>query len=374
MATERLYYSDCYVTQFDAQTVTLSVDGLRVALDRSAFYPASGGQLSDRGSLGGIAVLDVTDDGDVVTHVLASPILAGPVHGRIDWRRRFGFMQQHTGQHLLSSVFHSLFGFETASVHLGEESATIELAVGSVTESQIREAEAQANALIAENRPTTISFEEEPEGLRKSSARSGTLRIVNIAGIDKSACGGTHVRQLGEIGALLIRETEKIRGNTRLAFVCGSKAIQRAREDFDLLTEAGRAFSRPLEDVPAAVRGLQESAKDSAKRLKVLSAELAGYRGRATYEAAEQGDGGIRRHWAKRDGLDDSTRAEAQAFTACGSGIFLATAGAAVLIASSAAGIHCGELLKQFGRGGGTASLAQGTAPEPGLLAAALGL
>lgn len=367
--TERLYYSDCYLTQFEATTQSVSGEGLRVVLDRSAFYPTSGGQLFDTGTLGGARVVDVVDDGDVVTHVLATPIAAGMVRGEIDWARRFVFMQQHTGQHLLSAVFHELFGFATASVHLGEAGGTVELAAGAVSETQLREAEARANAVIVENRAVGIAFEENPEGLRKASERTGPLRIVSIAGLDKSACGGTHVKQTGEIGALLLRRAEKIRGNTRVEFVCGSMAVRRARMDFELLTAAGRAFSRPLEEVPAAVGALQEAAKDAQKIVKSLTLELAGYKGRALFAAAAGG-----RHWEKLDAVDDATRALAQAFVGCGKGVFLATGGGAVLVASSDPAVHCGNLLKQFGRGGGTAALAQGSVADIGPLAAALGI
>lgn len=375
MTTERLYYSDCYLTQFDAQAVSISEDGRRVTLDRSAFYPASGGQLCDFGELGDARVIDVVDEGEQVVHVLASPIAPGPVRGTIDWARRFEFMQQHTGQHLLSAVFASLFGYATASVHLGEESATVELETGSLSGAELREAETLTNAYITENRAVSIAFEENPDGLRKASERTGPLRVVTIDGIDKSACGGTHVRHLGEIGVVLLRKTEKIRGNTRLEFVCGFKAVRRARQDYELLSAAGRAFSRPIEEVPAAVLSVQEAAKDATKQRKALSLELAGYQGRALFAATAAGADGIRRHWERRDAMDDTVRAVAQAFTGCGAGVFLATAGTAVLVAASAdAGVHCGNVLKQFGRGGGTPLLAQGTVNEPGVLAAALGL
>lgn len=366
--TERLYYTDCYLTQFEAKTLSLAGEGLRVVLDRSAFYPTSGGQLFDTGMLDGARVVDVVDDGEHVIHVLATPIAEGVVSGQIDWTRRFAFMQQHTGQHLLSAVFHELFGFATASVHLGEEGGTVELAAGSVSEAQMREAEARANVVIVENRSVSIGFEENPDGLRKASERTGPLRIVSIEGLDKSACGGTHVKQTGEIGALLLRKAEKIRGNTRVEFVCGSMAVRRARMDFELLTAAGRAFSRPLEEVPAAVISLQESAKDASKQVKSLSLELAGFKGRALFAAAAGG-----RHWEKLGAVDESTRVLAQAFVACGPGLFLATGGGAVLVASSDPTVHCGNLLKQFGRGGGTAALAQGSVGDVTPLAAALG-
>jgi len=373
--TERLYYTDCYLKQFEARTNSVSGDGMRVVLDRTAFYPASGGQLCDLGELAGARVVAVEDDGDDVTHVLATPIGAGPVCGRIDWTRRFEFMQQHSGQHLLSAVFHELFGLATMSVHLGEDGGTVELAVGTVSEGQMREAEARANAVIAENRAVLILFEENPEGLRKASERTGPLRIVSIEGLDKSACGGTHVSRTGEIGSLLLRKAEKIRGNTRLEFVCGIKAVRRARLDFELLSAAGRAFSRPLEEVPAAVIALQEAAKDASKSVKTLSLELANYKGRSLFEGAVADADGVRRFWLRLDTVDERARATAQAFVACGSGLILVSGGGAVLVAASAdAGVHCGNLLKQLGRGGGSALLAQGSLEDAGPLAEALGV
>ncbi len=371
MPTDRLYYTDCYLTDFDAQAMATSEDGLRVTLDRSAFYPTSGGQLFDLGDLNGIPVVEVIDDGDTVTHVLANPLPPGPVHGRIDWPRRFAFMQQHTGQHLLSAVFHELFDFATVSVSLGESGGTVELATPALTDAQMRDAEARANAVIVENRPVSIAFEENPEGLRKASERTGPLRVVTIDGLDKSACGGTHVRHTGEIGCLFLRRQEKIRGNTRIEFVAGSMAVRRARQDFELLSAAGRAFSRPLEEVPAAVAALQESAKESTKQLKALALELAGHKGKALYDAAPPAP--VRRHWQKLDALDESTRALAQAFTAAGPAVFLATAPGVALVASSDPNVHCGNLLKQYGRGGGAPGLAQGSVPDPAPLAAALG-
>jgi len=363
--TERLYYTDCYLQSFHAEAA-VSDGGLRVCLDRSAFYPTSGGQLADRGTLGGSSVLDVIDEGDRVVHVVDSPVAAGRVEGQIDWPRRFAFMQQHSGQHLLSAVFHELLRLETVAVHLGEEYATVELASAQVSDSDLRRAETRANAVITENRPIGIGFEDaaSAEGLRKASDREGTLRIVTIDGLDKSACGGTHVHATGEIGSLLIRKTEKIRGNTRVEFVCGGHAVRRARADYDLLAAAARAFSSPLEDVPGAIAALQEMAKESAKSLKKAQLELAAYKGRELY-AESPG-----RYWMKADGpLDDAVRAVAQAYTAAGVGVFLATSDKAVLVASSDSSLHCGNVLKELlakagGRGGGNAALAQGSVPE----------
>jgi hypothetical protein len=156
--------------------------------------------------------------------------------------------------------------------------------------------------------------------------------------------------------------------------VCGIKAIRRARQDFELLAVAGRAFSRPLEEVPAAVLALQESARADAKLVKSLSLELAGFKGRSLYQNAAAGADGVRRYWAKLDAVDEPVRTLAQAFVGCGPGVFLATGGGAVLVASSHPAVHGGNLLKQFGRGGGSASLAQGSLADPALLAEALGV
>ena len=195
--TERLYYTDSYVREFQARVVERSVDGRTVYLDRTLFYPSSGGQPFDVGSIAGVAVIDVVDEEDRIAHRLAAPLTSdGEVAGEIDWTRRFDHMQQHSGQHLLSAVFEELFGLHTVSFHLGAESATVDLEGGSVEARMVTEAERRANQLVAENRAMDVRFEDASaaQGLRKASEREGTLRIVSIDGLDRSACGGTHVR------------------------------------------------------------------------------------------------------------------------------------------------------------------------------------
>lgn len=387
MSAERLYYTDCYLREFEAEVQAVSADGVRVQLDRSAFYPTSGGQPHDLGTLGGQAVVEVLEeDGDIV-HVLAAPLGEGAarVAGVIDWPRRHDLMQQHTGQHLLSAVLEQMFGMKTVSVHMGLEASTIELDAGKVEDEQLRQAEMQANMAIAENLAVTIGFEYagEAEGLRKASAREGTLRIVSIEGLDRSACGGTHVRATGEIGALLIRRTERIRGQTRIEFLAGARAIARARADYELLTQLGRLYSAPLEELPGLAAASKDSAKDSAKQLKQLQLEIAGLQGLQFHAAAALGADGVRRHYLRAAGpLDDAVRAVAQAFVSHGGAAFLATHGGAVLYAASAdSGLHAGNQLKDLltamgGRGGGAAGMAQGTvgdAEQAAEIAARLG-
>jgi len=254
--TERLYYNDSYGREFAARVVERSADGRTVYLDRTLFYPASGGQPFDVGSIAGVAVIEVVDEEERIAHRLAAPLEAeGEVAGEIDWARRFDHMQQHSGQHLLSAVFEELFGLHTVSFHLGAESATIDLEGGGVEARMVTEAEWRANQVVAENRAMDVRFEDAgaAQGLRKASEREGLLRIVSIEGLDRSACGGTHVRTTGEIGPILLRRTEKIRQSVRVEFVCGGRAVRRARADFEALTRIAQLFSAPLDEVAGMV-------------------------------------------------------------------------------------------------------------------------
>ena len=217
--TSRLYYTDSYLTAFEARIVDRTDDGRRLYLDRTAFYPTSGGQPHDLGTLAGAPVVDVVDEDDRVAHLLAEPANGTElVRGEIDWRRRFDHMQQHTGQHLLSAILHDLFGHQTVSVHFGAESSSLDLDVGAIDRERIVEAERRANEIIWENRPVTVTFEDAATApaLRKAPTREGTLRVVSIDGVDRSACGGTHVRATGEIGALLVRSVERVKKQARL--------------------------------------------------------------------------------------------------------------------------------------------------------------
>src|ERR1051326_3145750 len=221
MSTTRLYYTDSYLTTFEAQVVEVADEGRRGYLDRTAFYPTSGGQAHDLGNLNGVRLADVIDEGERIAHVLESPLDATRVAGEVEWGRRFDHMQQHTGQHLLSAVLEEAYEFHTVSVHFGRDYSSLDLDADSLSADQIQAAEMRANLVIAENRLVTTTFEDAAtaSGLRKGTDRTGTLRIVTIAGLDRSACGGTHVRATGEIGGLLIRKVERVRKSARLEFV-----------------------------------------------------------------------------------------------------------------------------------------------------------
>ncbi|MBS1857490.1 MAG: alanyl-tRNA editing protein [Acidobacteria bacterium] len=382
--THRLYYTDCYLRDFTARVVERSAGDATVVLDRTAFYPTSGGQPHDLGTLAGVPVLEVSDTEDGrVTHRLAAPLpadaAAGEIAGAVDWPRRFDHMQQHTGQHLLSAVFEELFSLHTVSFHLGAESATIDLEGGPVSPAAVLAAERRANELVFENRPVTIQFEDAraARGLRKPSERDGEIRIVTIDAYDRSACGGTHVRSTGEIGPILLRKLEKIRQSVRVEFVCGGRALQRARADYESLNKVAQLFSASLDETPAMAAALIESARAGEKAQRKLELDLAGYRGKELYAATAPDPDGVRRvtQWTARGSLEE-LRAVAQNFTAQPRAVFLAVLEdppSVLLAASEDAGVDAGKLVKAAvtaagGRGGGNPRIAQGSVPQAGLL------
>jgi alanyl-tRNA synthetase len=371
--TERLYYNDSYLTEFRANVIDVGPDRTHVYLDRTAFYPSSGGQPFDLGTLGGSAVIEVMDEEDRIVHVLDLPLdqAGGEVTGSIDWARRFDHMQQHSGQHLLSAVLLEMFDVPTVSFHLGAESCTIDVGAPVLKTAQLQAAEERANSLVFENRPLTVEYGQSTEdlGLRKATQREGSIRIVDIAGLDRSACGGTHVRATGEIGPILLRRLDKVRGNLRIEFLCGLRAARQARADFDRLSAVAKLFSAPFEEIPTLVQAQAEKLQESEKLQKKLAAELAKIRGRQRYLEAVPDPTGHRRALLRLPALTEDVRVEAQSFTEGEKTVFVAVGQdpPSILLATSKdSGIAAGERLKVLlaaagGRGGGNATLAQGS-------------
>ena len=326
-------------------------------------------------------VIEVVDEDDRVAHVLDSPLEAvEEVAGLIDWSRRFDHMQQHTGQHLLSAVFEELYALPTLSFHLGADSSTIDLGASSLrpqaplTPDQAARVEDRCAEIVAQARPVIVSYEDAASvtGLRKESTRTGTLRIVSIDRLDRSACGGTHVCSTAEIGPILLRKLEKMRGNVRVEFVCGLRALRTARADFQILSEIGRAISASPDKAPEWIASSAARLKALEKSSLRLASELATREGRELHASTAPSSDGLRR-LAQRGSIDDAMRARAQAFTACGKALFLAVSDAPpslLLAASSDSGVHSGDTLKPIlaaagGRGGGNANLAQASLPSP---------
>ena len=372
--TERLYYTDSYIRDFEAEVTDRADGSRRVYLNRTAFYPTSGGQPFDTGQLGGVPVTDVVDEGERIAHLLAEPLIGSRVSGHVNWARRFDHMQQHTGQHLLSAVLAAELGLPTVAVHFGKESSTLDLDAGSLTTDQARLAEEKANELIAQNRPVEVAFEESESaaGLRKSSDRGGTLRIVSIRDLDRSACGGTHVRATGEIGAILIRKMERVRKGVRMEFLCGSRATRRARADHSLLARLAADLSAAPEELPHLISAQGEELKQAVALNRELEQKLDLLRARELYAAAGPEATGIRRVLVREgEGSVESLRGLAQAITSLPKVIFVGAVPSppsVVLGASVDTGIDAAGLLKSLltsvgGRGGGSARLAQGIVP-----------
>lgn len=371
IATERLYYTDPYLRQFTAQVT--GAEGNRVYLDRSAFYPTSGGQPFDVGAIGGTPVVDVIDEEARIAHVLSGPIPSGTVEAEIDWTRRFDHMQQHTGQHLLSAVLVELFGIQTVSFHLGTESSTIDVDTPALDAAKIERAVDRANEIVFENRTVAISFAPAGEdlGLRKAAEREGELRIISIDGLDRSACGGTHVRSTAEIGPVVIRKLDKIRGNVRIEFLCGQRAIRRGRADFAALSSVARLFSAPIDDAPGLAAAQAQRLEELEKAHRKLTADAAVREGRELYSATEPGPDGTRRV-LRTAPITDATRVLAQGFTASPRAVFIAISEdpPSVLVAASKdSGVHAGDLVKSVvtangGRGGGSPVMGQGSVPD----------
>ncbi len=280
--TERLYYTDAHTVEFDATVVAAGEAGGRpwAVLDRTAFYPTSGGQPHDLGELGGAAVVEVLDREDgTVAHVLDRALPEGAaVHGRIDWARRFDHMQQHTGQHVLSAAFDRRLQARTVSFHLGAESSTIDLD-RVVAPERVTAAEQEANRVVWEDRPVTVRFATAVEAaalpLRKEPQREGLLRLVEIADFDLSACGGTHVGRTGAVGVIAVSSWEKFRGGLRVEFLCGARALGRFRVLRDAVAGSLRALSVSPAELPDAIARAQADNKELRRVMRGLTEKLA---------------------------------------------------------------------------------------------------
>jgi alanyl-tRNA synthetase len=372
--TDRLYFTDSYLSAFDATVASEADGGTRVYFNRTAFYPTSGGQPNDLGTCGGVPVLDVIDEGESIAHVLAEPLHTQTVHCEIDWSRRYDHMQQHTGQHLLSAVFSDVFGFETLSFHLGPDVSSIELGTPELSDARIDRAMQRATVLISQAIPVHAGFEaaDEVRGLRKQSSRSGLLRVIEIQNVDRSACGGTHVRSTSEIGPILVRRQEKIRGNTRIEFVCGLRGLRTATADFRLLREMAQQAGVPLSNLPATLQSLSERLKEARKERAGLSLELARRNGAGRWETINPSGDGLRRLVLPADAIDEESRIFAKAFVERGEAavvLFCPQPPSLLFAASAGSGINAGAALKSAigkygGRGGGSEQIAQGTVPN----------
>lgn len=387
--TDRLYYHDSFLYNFDAE-VGAVIDGPRpgVILDRTAFYPTSGGQIHDTGwivcanAVGDkrFRVTEVVEaeDGRVVHYLDAAVKDMQPgarVRGEIDAVRRRDHMQQHSAQHVLSAAFVRLHNMPTVSFHMADDYCSIDLDTAALGKEQIESAERLANDIVLENRQVEVRYVTRDEagklGLRKlPPAERDQLRLIDVCDFDLTACGGTHVSLTGQIGAILLRKSEKVRQGYRVEFVAGQRAVSTARRDFSTLTEAGALFSSHIYDVPQQVRKSLEEIRLLRKQREQSQDELAAAQATALLAETPESQGRklVVRTFSDRDLNFLKLLAQKLTRQSPATIALLATTSPqpALVFAQSAGQPHdMGVLLKQTmaklgGRGGGGKDLAQG--------------
>lgn len=278
--TEKLFYQDTKMVDFTATVVECSADekkrGYWIILDRTAFFPEEGGQSADKGTLGGLEVLDVQIKKEVITHLVKDALTIGTsVEGHVDYARRFDFMQQHSGEHILSGLLHTHYGFTNVGFHLSDREVTLDMD-GVISLPQLRELEREANQIIWKNLPVHATFPAK-EVLATMQYRSkieieGDVRIVEIPGVDTCACCAPHVASTGEIGIIKVLKVQSHRGGVRITIACGGRALADYSAKIDICDEAGTKLSAPEEKILPALEKLQ----NDFGSLKYTANELTG--------------------------------------------------------------------------------------------------
>jgi len=384
MATRRLYYDDAFETEFTARVISCEpalipsfpvaqAPAWEVVLDRTAFYPASGGQPHDLGKLGEANVVDVRDAEDGIVHIIDQPVKLGEVKGCINWPRRFDHMQQHTGQHLLSAMFQERFGLSTVSFHLGSEICTIDLRGPEPAEEILEGAERAANQVVFEDRPVNVRYGTADQlsqlGVRKEVERDGILRAIEIESADLQPCGGTHVKRTGQIGLVLVRRCTKVRQNWRVEFACGRRSERFARYDFQVLRQTAEKLSCAPEDLVSTASRLLAERDANFKNFHAVTQRLAETEATLAFETTPLGANGFRVVSRVFEGVPaDYLGFFATAFAKSEKAVALLAAaeGGNLLFAQHpSAGKDMSALLRQVlekvgGKGGGTQDFARG--------------
>lgn len=294
MNTIKLYLDDSYLTQFEAEVVRafLHEGKTGIVLDRTAFYPTSGGQMHDTGTINNAEVKEVVEQNGEIVHFIEAPLPVKRVRGTINWPRRFDFMQQHTGFHILAQSFLQVTGVETLSSHLGNEISTIDVDLTEINIEQIAEVEDLANLIIFENRKVTAYFADSEKidsgKIRKAPPELAQVRLVDIDTFDLDPCGGTHVRATGEIGLVKIIRWEKIRGYLRFEFYAGGRAIKDYQNKWQLSTSLVNKFSVAEDDLHTTIEKMQYEMKQLHKQNRKLTQQNIAYEAQELVMNAEQ--------------------------------------------------------------------------------------
>ena len=375
--TEKLYDLDSYVTEFTCKVILLYKDEnyTYIETDRTAFFPEGGGQTSDRGFLGGAYVENVRLEGEKITHIVKNDVenveklqVGTEIFGKVDMKKRFSDMQQHTGEHIFSGIVHSLFGFENVGFHLGSDFVTIDTS-GELSDDDICKAEALVNEVIWKDLEIKVYYPSKKEletlAYRSKKEIDGPLRIVEIPGVDVCACCAPHVKRTGEIGSFRVVKSERHCGGTRLFVLCGERNIADAREKLMqnylvsnlLVTKETETFSmvQKLKDERAALSAEVSALKKELSALKAKSVES----GKRIVVLSETDDMNEART------LADSLSEKAEEFAA----VLFGENGERYVIISKT-GFDLSALCKEFnkvlsGRGGGRNGIVQGSVSFP---------
>jgi alanyl-tRNA synthetase len=376
--TRPLYDEDPFLREFEAVVTEVRVaDALtRVTLDRTAFYPGGGGQPGDCGTLGTARVVSMEERDGVPWHVLDGPVPDGArLRGAIDWARRFDHMQQHTGQHILSQAFIGAAGAETRSFHMGEAVVTIDIEHAGPDDSLLACVEDRANEIVWEDHPVLTHVVTGDQvsryPLRRAPTVDGPIRVVEVEGFDWSACGGTHVRSSGQIGAITILGAERYKGGTRIEFICGGRALRRHRDRGRMLRGLALEFTAGEMDLPSAVARLREDRDRLARRLKPLLKEALDREAEALVSGAEHGARGpvVALHFPDRDAAEVGALSALIAARGAVALLFAGGEPSRAHFSAPAGTIGVGEILgavcrRHGGKGGGRPESAQGAVPR----------
>lgn len=373
--TKKLYYDSAYLNEWST-TISGTVereDGIYVTLAETAFYPHGGGQPCDTGYIGELPVLDVVLEDNEVLHKVAQLPAHTEVNCRLDWNRRFDHMQQHSGQHLLSAVFRDLYQAMTLSFHLGSDYATIDIGLPELSAAQMAEAEQEVNRQIHLNRSIVSYFVTAEEMARlplvKLPKVTEDIRIVEIEGVEHNACGGTHVASTGAIGMIKLLRSEKQKGNTRITFKCGSRALDEFNDNVRILGQLSAKFNTGKDEIIDRIEKWEHEQKLVQTELAALKEQNDIYLARELLSAMEPGCRVIT-HISDTRPLKDlqSLAAKLTALTDLPVLLLSAADNKAVLAHSGAADLSCGAFFKAHlgeyqGKGGGSDKLAQAGFP-----------
>jgi alanyl-tRNA synthetase len=283
MREQKLYFYDSYVVEFQANIIEVIpyMDKYAILLDKSYFYPESGGQPADLGTINGTEIEYVTEENGYILHVTKNQLSTGPANCQINWIHRFDNMQQHTGQHILSACFYKLYSGETSSFHIGKDSSTIEIDVESFDSDMIEKIEALSNHIVFNNTPISADIVDKQDlaafPLRKQPQVESNIRIITIKDCDCSPCGGTHVGNTGEVGLIKIKRLEKLKNSYKFEFVCGNRALKDYTNKNYLVNKLSSHLSTPEQEIESAYLKVAEDYKYLQKQLSQLRSEVVSY-------------------------------------------------------------------------------------------------